>query len=197
MTVLAGELRLREAIERARSRFGLVQDARVVSCYEAGRDGLWLHRCLRGTGVENEVVDSSSVEVKRRRRRGGTGIGRAGPPGTDVAQDALADRRLCDEGDDPNRAGALTELRRELQGLKRDYAQAVPDNPERQRRTVRGFKIADAERGKQIRALEARIGERAAQRDTLPKKVSIREVHAAEQIVRLEIAGRTEGGRGR
>ena len=42
---------------------------RVVSCYEAGRDGFWLHRALLSMGIENVVVDSSSIEVNRRSRR--------------------------------------------------------------------------------------------------------------------------------
>jgi len=29
----------------------------MVSCYEAGRDGFWLHRYLRSLGIANEVVD--------------------------------------------------------------------------------------------------------------------------------------------
>jgi len=41
----------------------------VVSCYEAGRDGFWIHRALGARGVENRVVDSSSIEVNRRARR--------------------------------------------------------------------------------------------------------------------------------
>jgi transposase len=44
----------------------------VVSCYEAGRDGFWLHRFLLSLGVENLVVDSSSIEVNRRSRRAKT-----------------------------------------------------------------------------------------------------------------------------
>jgi transposase len=41
----------------------------VVSCYEAGRDGFWLHRALLKIGVENQIVDSSSIEVNRRKRQ--------------------------------------------------------------------------------------------------------------------------------
>ena len=41
----------------------------MVSCYEAGREGFWLHRFLQGQGITNHVVDSSSIEVNRRRRR--------------------------------------------------------------------------------------------------------------------------------
>jgi transposase len=53
----------------ARARVGLPETARVLSCYEAGRDGFWIHRALRARGVENRVVDSSSIEVNRRKRR--------------------------------------------------------------------------------------------------------------------------------
>jgi transposase len=43
--VPAGNLEaVREEIRRAKQRFGLPEDARVLSCYEAGRDGFWLHR---------------------------------------------------------------------------------------------------------------------------------------------------------
>ncbi|MCP4005097.1 MAG: IS110 family transposase, partial [bacterium] len=41
-------------------------DARVFTCYEAGRDGFWIHRYLLDAGIENHVVDSASIEVNRR-----------------------------------------------------------------------------------------------------------------------------------
>jgi transposase len=56
-------------IALAKRRFGLPDDALVVSCYEAGRDGFWLHRWLTTVGVTNYVVDSSSIEVNRKKRR--------------------------------------------------------------------------------------------------------------------------------
>ena len=56
-------------IAAARRRFGLPEEAPVISCYEAGRDGFWLHRFLERHRIENLVVDSSSIEVNRRRRR--------------------------------------------------------------------------------------------------------------------------------
>jgi transposase len=70
---------LREEIARAKARFGLPADARVVSCYEAGRDGFWLHRFLEREGVANVVVDAASIEVSRRARR-------AKSDGVDVAK---------------------------------------------------------------------------------------------------------------
>ena len=59
-------------VERAKQRFEVPPSVPVVSCYEAGRDGFWLHRCLVHHGIENMVVDSSSIEVKRRSRRAKT-----------------------------------------------------------------------------------------------------------------------------
>ena len=56
-------------IRRALVRFGLPAETPVVSCYEAGRDGFWIHRALTALGVTNRVVDSSSIEVNRRARR--------------------------------------------------------------------------------------------------------------------------------
>mgnify|MGYP001154012876 CR=1 FL=1 len=59
---------LRE-IEETKRRFGLPEEGRVVSCYEAGREGFWLHRWLEWEGIESRVVDSASIEVNRRKRR--------------------------------------------------------------------------------------------------------------------------------
>jgi transposase len=56
-------------ISKALERFGLAPNSRVVSCYEAGRDGFWLHRFLTHIGVESIVIDSASIEVSRRSRR--------------------------------------------------------------------------------------------------------------------------------
>src|SRR6516165_1669844 len=56
-------------IKSAKRRFGLPENTAVASCYEAGRDGFWLHRFLQAQRIENLVVDSSSIEVNRRKRR--------------------------------------------------------------------------------------------------------------------------------
>jgi transposase len=72
-TIPAGDMTgLQQEVLRAKQRFGLPEDARVVSCYEAGRDGFWLHRYLVAHGVENLVIDSASIEVNRRQRRAKT-----------------------------------------------------------------------------------------------------------------------------
>lgn len=61
-----------DQITIAKAKLGLPADARVLSCYEAGRDGFWIHRLLLRAGIENLVVDPSSIEVDRRRRRAKT-----------------------------------------------------------------------------------------------------------------------------
>jgi transposase len=63
---------LQREIQVAKRRFSFPETTLVVSCYEAGRDGFWLHRYLVEHGVENLVVDSSSIEVNRRQRRAKT-----------------------------------------------------------------------------------------------------------------------------
>jgi transposase len=60
---------LKDEISKARKRFGLADTVPVVSCYEAGREGYWLHRHLVEQGIQNVIVDSASIEVNRRARR--------------------------------------------------------------------------------------------------------------------------------
>ena len=72
-TVKAGDLdQLQVEIDLAKRKFKMIEDVRVVSCYEAGRDGFWIHRYLESQGIENLVVDSASLEVNRRKRRAKT-----------------------------------------------------------------------------------------------------------------------------
>ena len=63
---------LLEEIARAKEKFGLSQDVEVVSCYEAGRDGFWIHRMLTKHGISNTIVDPASIEVSRRKRKSKT-----------------------------------------------------------------------------------------------------------------------------
>lgn len=63
---------LSKEIRLGKRRLGLTEEAPVKSCYEAGREGFWLHRYLLTKGIENLVVDSASIEVNRRARRAKT-----------------------------------------------------------------------------------------------------------------------------
>ena len=72
-TVAAGDATaVLMAIAKAKARCHLAADAPVRSCYEAGRDGFWLHRWLSDQGIVNLVVDPASIEVNRRARRAKT-----------------------------------------------------------------------------------------------------------------------------
>ncbi len=70
VTIEARDLNaVRKEITKAKERFGLASEAPVVSCYEAGREGHWLHRWLLEIGIQNVEIDSASIEVNRRKRR--------------------------------------------------------------------------------------------------------------------------------
>lgn len=60
---------LRFEVMEAKRHLGLPDACPVSSCYEAGRDGFWLHRWLLTQGIDNVVVDPASIEVERRRRK--------------------------------------------------------------------------------------------------------------------------------
>lgn len=57
-----------EEVARAKSKLKLPEDARVVCCFEAGRDGHWLYRALVSAGLEVLEIDSSSIETARGRK---------------------------------------------------------------------------------------------------------------------------------
>jgi transposase len=63
---------LRQELAKAKARFGLPASAPVHSCYEAGRDGFWLHRWLVGQQVDNVVIDPGSIKVNQRRKKAKT-----------------------------------------------------------------------------------------------------------------------------
>jgi transposase len=63
--------KLLELIEEVRARVSRETGRAVemISCYEAGYDGFWLHRQLEAHGVRNYVIDPASLQVDRRARR--------------------------------------------------------------------------------------------------------------------------------
>lgn len=61
---------IRKAQAKAEKQVG--GPVRIVSCYEAGYDGFWLHRWLEEHGVQNRVLDPASLPVNRRQRRAKT-----------------------------------------------------------------------------------------------------------------------------
>lgn len=85
---------IEKEIVQAKRRLGLSLEATVISCYEAGRDGFWLHRYLVAHGITNHVVDSSSIEVNRRARRAKTDRLDLGGLLNLLARYVLGDRRV-------------------------------------------------------------------------------------------------------
>jgi transposase len=73
VTVAAGNrMQFMAEVKRAREKLGVEEDAPVSSCYEAGRDGFWIHRWLTAQGISNHVVDAASIETPRKHRRAKT-----------------------------------------------------------------------------------------------------------------------------
>lgn len=52
-------------IDLAKEKLKLPKNALVVSCFEAGRDGHWLHRALTAQGIVNLEVASTSIKVRQ------------------------------------------------------------------------------------------------------------------------------------
>src|SRR5437588_10914832 len=67
----AGLLALLENIG-ARAAAKLGSAPQVVSCYEAGYDGFWLHRLLTAAGITSFVFDPASIAAEQRPRRAKT-----------------------------------------------------------------------------------------------------------------------------
>src|SRR5262249_34492796 len=68
--VSAGDLyAVQLQIAEAKKRFGVPAETPLISCYEAGREGFWIHRWLVSIGVNNRVIDPASIEVPRRAKR--------------------------------------------------------------------------------------------------------------------------------
>lgn len=61
---------LAELHQQASAKLGRVVD--VACCFEAGRDGFWLHRLLTAHGIATHVLEPTSILVNRRARRAKT-----------------------------------------------------------------------------------------------------------------------------
>ena len=112
---------------QGRARFGLPAAAPVASCYEAGRDGFWIHRALAQRGIRNRVVDSASIEVNRRARRAKTRIGsmRANWCGCWCASVAGSERRGAKCGSLTIAAEAARQVSRERTALTQEQTRLI------------------------------------------------------------------------
>lgn len=72
-TLDAGDFeRLEAELAAAKKSFRLDSESAVISCYEAGRDAFWVHRCLVAMGIESHIVEPASIQVSRKARRAKT-----------------------------------------------------------------------------------------------------------------------------
>jgi transposase len=122
VTVTAGDLpQVQGALIGARRHFEMGDKVRTVSCYEAGRDGFWLHRYLHSCGIDNVVVDSASLEVNRRLRRAKTDRVDAGKLLTMLMRYHGGEKQLWRVVRVPSREDEdARHLHRELEALKRE-----------------------------------------------------------------------------
>lgn len=112
---------LMDEIRLSKKRFGLPESASVMSCYEAGRDGFWLHRYLIAQGVLNQVVDSASIEVNRRKRRAKTDRIDVGKLLTMLIRSAQGESKVWSVINPPNpEEEDQRQLHRDLMALKRE-----------------------------------------------------------------------------
>ena len=114
------------ALMQGRTRLGLPPTARAVSCYEAGRDGFWIHRALVAQGIANRVVDSASIEVNRRARRAKTDRLDALKLVTMLVRVCLGERRVWNEVRVPTVAAeAARQVSRERTALTQEQTRLV------------------------------------------------------------------------
>ena len=114
------------AMAQGRMRFGLPAAGPVVSCYEAGRDGFWIHRALLAQGIANRVVDSASIEVNRRARRAKTDRLDALKLVTMLVRVHQGERRVWSEVRVPTVAAeAARHLSRERTALTQEHTRLV------------------------------------------------------------------------
>lgn len=171
--------RLQQEIARAKERFALPADARVVSCYEAGRDGFWLHRALLALGIENQVVDSASIEVNRRRRRAKSDRLDAGKLVGMLLRWLSGDRRVWSVVRAPSpEEEDRRQLHRELMTTKRDRTRVT--------NRIRSLLFAQGICLSELRALPARLGKlRLWNGEPLPERLRERIEHEWEKVEHL------------
>jgi len=134
-------------IGRAKRRFGLEAETRVLSCYEAGMDGFWVHRALEEAGIQNVVVDSSSIETKRRGRHAKTDRLDAGALVTKLIDYRAGNRRTWsvvhvppeDAEDERHNSRELKRLRDEQTALRNTIKGLLKTQGIRLQRVARDF----------------------------------------------------------
>ncbi|MGA2129259.1 MAG: putative transposase [Xanthobacteraceae bacterium] len=106
--------------------------------------------------------------------------------------DALVDYQI--EPEDPTRIvrnperraldKEIRSARADVATLEREYGAAAANNTEQRRPTMRGFKIAHAKLGKQLRAARARAAQLVERRRSVPERIEVRDI-SERAVVKL------------
>lgn len=122
VTLSGGDWRgLLTEVSRARAQFGVSESAGVVCCFEAGRDGFWLARCLIAHGVVCWVVDAGSIRRRPGKRHHKTDRLDVETMLRDLMRYASGDRSVFRTVRVPSESSEdLRQLQRERRGLVRE-----------------------------------------------------------------------------
>lgn len=111
-------------LEAAKEHFELPPEAGVRSCYEAGRDGFWVHRLFVSLGIDSVVIDAASMKVSRRSRRAKTDRLDADQLLVDLVRHHRGDRDVWKVVRiPPVKAEDLRRVTRQLERLKKERRQ--------------------------------------------------------------------------
>ena len=94
--------------------------------------------------------------------------------------------RLVSNPDKKEKRKAIAKLKRQLETLKREYADKALKNDEARRPTMRGFNIANAGDKRNLLNLEKEIETSQSQLKQMPDKIAVKHLLAEHEIVRLE-----------
>jgi transposase len=186
------------ACAAARVRFQVPATAPVVSCYEAGPDGFWIHRALVQRGVANRVVDSSSIATPRRRRVKSDRLDALKLVAM-LVRVCLGERHVWSEVHVPSAAveaarqvsrerAALTKERTRLRNQLRGWLQAVGARWPARRAAGWWTTVRDGLDAPLSAALQARIARAVDRLDLVEAQVATLEAAQAQQVATAAVA---------
>ncbi len=217
-SVTAGDVDgLMAHVEKAKGKLGLSPDCAVVSCYEAGRDGFWIHHALTARGIFNQVVDSASVPVERRGRHAKTdrldvkslctllvratagedGVWRiVRVPGKEVEDERRVqrelDRLIQERTAHRARLRSLLALEGIRVGKLRDLRSELPDLTRWDGEPLGEHLRAELEREcRRLEGVEEMIKEVEAERDSLLAEAKSQAANTAAKLTTLKGVGKT------
>jgi transposase len=193
-TVASGEWTvLDQALAAARQRFELPATVPVISCYEAGPDGFWIHRALVARGIADRVVDSSSIETARRGRRVKSDRLDALKLVAMLVRVCLGERRVWSEVHVPSAAveaarhvsrerAALTKDRTRLTNQLRGWLQTVGARWPTRRTPTWWTTVRDGLGAPLSRELQGRLARAVARLALIDTQLAALEAQQAEQV---------------